>query len=93
VVNMSLPVDASREQLAGAPAKMMEASGAARVILDGVARNQAMIVFPASIRRARRAYRLSPRLIDRELLRQWREQRKHRTAAPVSPKPGIASER
>ena len=39
---------------------MMEPSRTAQVILDGVARNQAVIAFPASIRWARRAYRLFP---------------------------------
>jgi NAD(P)-dependent dehydrogenase (short-subunit alcohol dehydrogenase family) len=35
VVNMNLPVDMPREQLAGAPSKMMGASRAAQLILDG----------------------------------------------------------
>jgi NAD(P)-dependent dehydrogenase (short-subunit alcohol dehydrogenase family) len=91
VVNMSLPADVPREQLAGAPAKMMEASRAAQLILDGVARNKAVIVFPASIRGVRRAYQFLPGLIDRELLRQWRKLRKYRTPAPASPEPGITS--
>jgi hypothetical protein len=56
-------------------------SRAAQIILDGVARNQAAIVFPASIRWARRACRLSPRLSDGYLLRQMRESRRYRTAA------------
>ena len=81
VVNMNLPADVPREQLASAPAKMMEPSRAAQVILDGVARNQAVIVFPASIRWARRAYRLFPRVIEREMLRRWRELRRYRTVA------------
>jgi NAD(P)-dependent dehydrogenase (short-subunit alcohol dehydrogenase family) len=93
VVNMDLPADVPREQLAGAPAKIMEASRAAQVILDGVARNHAVIVFPATIRWARRAYRLFPRLIDRHLLRQMRQWRSYRIAAPVSPEPGFTSER
>ena len=80
VINMNLPPGVPREQLAGAPAKMMEPSQAAQVILDGVARNQAVIAFPASIRWARRAYRLFPHLIERELLRQLRELRRYRTA-------------
>jgi hypothetical protein len=50
------------------------------VILDGVARNQAMIVFPASIRWARRADRLLPGLSDRIVLRRWRALRRYRTA-------------
>jgi NAD(P)-dependent dehydrogenase (short-subunit alcohol dehydrogenase family) len=85
-VNITLPAGVSREQAAGAPAKMMEPSRAAQIILDGVARNQAMIVFPASIRWARRAAGLFPRVSDRYLLRQMREQRKYRTAAPVAPR-------
>ena len=40
VVNVTLPADVSREKLAGAPAKMMEPSRAAQVILDGVARTR-----------------------------------------------------
>jgi len=84
VVSVDLPAGVPREQLAGAPAKMMEPSRAAQIILSGVARNQAMIVFPASIRWARRAYHLFPRFSDRYLLRQMREQRKYRTAAPVA---------
>ena len=80
VVGMTLPAGVPREQLAGAPAKMMDPARAARVILDGVARNKAMIVFPASIRWARRAERLFPSLSDRILLRQMRESRRYRTA-------------
>jgi NAD(P)-dependent dehydrogenase (short-subunit alcohol dehydrogenase family) len=86
VVGVTLPPDVPREQLAGAPAKMMEPSRAARVILDGVARNQALIVFPASIRWFRRAYNLFPRLTERELLRQFRHQLKRiHTSAPAEP--------
>lgn len=63
-------------------------SRAAEVILDGVARNQALIVFPASIRWARRAYHLFPRLIDRELLRQFRQrQHRYRATAPAAREP------
>jgi NAD(P)-dependent dehydrogenase (short-subunit alcohol dehydrogenase family) len=84
VVNMPAVAALSgraREQAAGAPAKMMEPARAAQVILSGVARNQAVIAFPASIRWARRAYRLFPRVFERELLRRWRELRRYRTAA------------
>jgi NAD(P)-dependent dehydrogenase (short-subunit alcohol dehydrogenase family) len=81
IVNMTLPANMTREQAGGAPAKMMEPSRAARVILDGVARNQAMIVFPASMRWARRAANLFPRLGDGILLRQMRESRRYRGAA------------
>ena len=85
VVNMPAVAALSgraREQAAGAPAKMMEPSRAAQVILDGVARNQAVIAFPASIRWAGRAYRLFPRVFDRELLRRWRELRRYRSVLP-----------
>jgi NAD(P)-dependent dehydrogenase (short-subunit alcohol dehydrogenase family) len=80
VAGLTLPAGVRREQLAGAPAKMMDPARAARVILDGVARNKAMIVFPASIRWARRAERLFPGLSDGILLRQMRESRRYRTA-------------
>jgi NAD(P)-dependent dehydrogenase (short-subunit alcohol dehydrogenase family) len=84
VVNMPAVAALSgraREQAAGAPAKMMEPARAARAILSGVARNQAVIAFPASIRWARRAYGLFPRVFERELLQRWRELRRYRTAA------------
>jgi NAD(P)-dependent dehydrogenase (short-subunit alcohol dehydrogenase family) len=75
LVNPNLPADVPVEELSGAPAKMMDATRAAEVILDGVARNQALIVFPASIRWARRAYHLFPGAAERELLRQLRRRR------------------
>jgi NAD(P)-dependent dehydrogenase (short-subunit alcohol dehydrogenase family) len=77
---LTLPADVPREQVAGAPAKMMEPERAAQVILDGVARNKALIVFPAAIRWGRRLDRLLPGLSDRILLRQMRELRRYRTA-------------
>jgi NAD(P)-dependent dehydrogenase (short-subunit alcohol dehydrogenase family) len=80
VAGMTLPADIPREQVAGAPAKMMDPARAAQVILDGVARNKAMIVFPASIRWGRRLDRLVPGLSNRILLRQIRESRRYRTA-------------
>jgi NAD(P)-dependent dehydrogenase (short-subunit alcohol dehydrogenase family) len=92
VVNMTLPAGLSREQAAGAPARMMEPSRAARVILDGVARNKAMIVFPASIRWARRAVFFFPGLSDRILVRQMRQSRQYRTTEPVVCEPGTAPE-
>jgi NAD(P)-dependent dehydrogenase (short-subunit alcohol dehydrogenase family) len=89
LVNPNLPAGVPREQLAGAPAKAMEPGRAAQVILDGVARNQALIVFPASIRWARRLYGLFPRLIDREILRQFRQRRqRYQPPAPDSGEPG-----
>jgi NAD(P)-dependent dehydrogenase (short-subunit alcohol dehydrogenase family) len=80
VAGMTLPADVPREQVAGAPAKMMEPERAAQVILDGVARNKALIVFPASIRWGRRLDRLFPGLSNKILLRQMRESRRYRTA-------------
>jgi hypothetical protein len=82
-----------REKLAGAPAKMMTAARAAELILKGVSRNQALIVFPASIRWGRRACQLFPHLLDGYLLRQMREWRRYRPAAPASPQPDITSPR
>jgi short-subunit dehydrogenase len=85
VVNVTLPAGVSREKLAGAPAKMMEPSRAAQVILDGVARNKALIVFPASVRWLRRANQLFPGLIERGLLRQFlQRQQRVRAAWPVN---------
>jgi short-subunit dehydrogenase len=75
VVNMPL-------ELADPPkrVKMIEAPQAAQEILDGVARNQALIAFPGYIRWAWRAYRLFPRAVDRGIPRQVREARRYRTA-------------
>jgi NAD(P)-dependent dehydrogenase (short-subunit alcohol dehydrogenase family) len=81
VVGRVLPPGVPLEKLAGAPATMMEPARAAQVILDGVARNQALIVFPASIRWLRRANQLFPRLIERGLLRQHRQRRNMYEAA------------
>ena len=61
--------------------KWIEAAQAARVILDGVARNHAVIAFPGYIRLAWRAYRLFPRLVERGMPRQVREARTYRTSA------------
>ena len=52
------------------------------MILDGVARNKAMIVFPAAIRWGKRLDHLLPGLSDRILLRQLRSLRRYRTAEP-----------
>jgi len=80
VAGMTLPAGVPREQVAGAPAKMMEPERAARVILDGVARNKALIIFPAAIRWGRRLDRLFPGISNKILLRQMRDQRRYRTA-------------
>ena len=87
VAGMTLPADMTREQVAGAPAKMMDPARAAQVILDGVARNKALIVFPAAIRWGRRLDRLFPGLSDRIQLRQMRESRRYRTAESDSAAP------
>jgi NAD(P)-dependent dehydrogenase (short-subunit alcohol dehydrogenase family) len=87
VAGMTLPTDMTPEQVAGAPAKMMDPARAAQVILDGVARNKALIVFPAVIRWARRLDRFLPGLSDRIQLRQMRESRRYRTAESDSAPP------
>jgi hypothetical protein len=61
--------------------KMVEPSQAARVILDGVARNRALIAFPGYVRRAWRVTCLVPRVLDRAAPRQLREIREYRTVA------------
>jgi NAD(P)-dependent dehydrogenase (short-subunit alcohol dehydrogenase family) len=61
--------------------KMIEAAQAARIILDGVARNRAVIAFPGYIRLGWRVSSLFPRLLDRAAPRQIRELRSHRTVS------------
>jgi len=72
------------EQAAGLPRKMMTADRAAQLILAGVARNKPVILFPAGIRWARRAYYLCPPLIQRQAQR-WHRRRAHRPATPQLP--------
>jgi NAD(P)-dependent dehydrogenase (short-subunit alcohol dehydrogenase family) len=79
-VGLTVPDDVTAEQVIGAPEKMMAPDRAARVILDGVARNKAMIVFPGSIRWGRHLVRLIPGLSDRMLLRHFRTLRGYRSA-------------
>ncbi len=94
VVGVTLPAGVDREKLAGAPATMMEPSRAAQLILDGVARNQALIVFPASVRWLRRASQLFPGLIERALLRQFRQRQQRARAAGLVPREAdVAAER
>jgi NAD(P)-dependent dehydrogenase (short-subunit alcohol dehydrogenase family) len=69
-----------REQAARKPVKMIEASQAAAAILDGVARNHAVIIFPGYVRWAWRAYRLVPRAVERVFLWRVRQLRRYRTA-------------
>ena len=52
--------------------RMMDAAQAARVILDGVARNRAVIAFPGYVRFAWRVSCLFPRLVDRAAPREIR---------------------
>jgi NAD(P)-dependent dehydrogenase (short-subunit alcohol dehydrogenase family) len=74
----------AREQAAGLPRRMLTADQAARVILDGVARNKPVILFPAGIRWARRVYYVFPRLIGRQA-QHWHRRRAHRPAAARIP--------
>ncbi len=73
----NLPREQMDKQLAQA-IKVVDASQAARTILRGVLRNQAIIIFPAGMRLYWRVYRLFPRLIDHILVRQVRTLRKYR---------------
>lgn len=70
-----------RERAIGVPQRRLEADRAAREILDGVARNEAVIVFPANVRWARRLYAVSPGPIERLMLRRWHTLRSYRAAA------------
>jgi len=72
------------QELAGrAPGrtKMVEPAQAARAILDGVARNRALIAFPGYVRWAWRAACLVPAALDRAAPRQLRQIRQYRTVA------------
>jgi len=84
--NMEL-ANISRERFAAqlSKRKEMEASQAAKVILDGVERNQSIIIFPAWVRWAWRLYRFSPGLLDRAWLNGIREFRKYRLNAETHP--------
>ena len=77
IANLAPEQRAAYEQQMTAP-KKMDASKAARTILGGVSRNQAIITFPANVRLAWRLYRLSPHLVDRILLYATRNFRKYR---------------
>ena len=65
-VTVNIPQDKTSPS-ARLAAMMMEPPRAARAILDNVEKNQAVIVFPASIRWVWRAYRIAPALISRLL--------------------------
>lgn len=68
--------------------KMIGADGAAREILDGVARRKAIIVFPWVARALWLLYRLSPGLLfplGRKLVRQFREKQPAPAEVPAAP--------
>ncbi|HMK63388.1 MAG TPA: SDR family oxidoreductase [Acidimicrobiales bacterium] len=69
-------VNVDRAQVSRTPIKAIEAREAARSILSGVCRNQAIIIFPAAIRWAWRVYRLVPSLADRLMLPRVRQLRR-----------------
>ena len=81
LIEKSMVVNSSmNEMLSLSPMKAMDVNDAVRVLLRGVARNQAIIVCPLDSRMSWWLYRLSPGLMDRLLgktVRQFRE--KHRT--------------
>jgi NAD(P)-dependent dehydrogenase (short-subunit alcohol dehydrogenase family) len=79
----------AREQAAGLPRRMMTADRAAQVILQGVARNKPVILFPAGVRWARRVYYLFPHLTEWQV-HQWHRRRAHRPAAPQMRDPSTA---
>jgi NAD(P)-dependent dehydrogenase (short-subunit alcohol dehydrogenase family) len=64
-----------------ARAQVVEPDAAARAILDGVQRNQGMIIFPSGVRLSRRLTGPFPRFIDRYVLRELRNGRQHRGRA------------
>lgn len=69
-------VGVDRAQVTRTPIKGIEAPKAARAILEGVGRNQAVIVFPGVFRWAWRAYRLVPSLADWIMLPRVRQLRR-----------------
>jgi NAD(P)-dependent dehydrogenase (short-subunit alcohol dehydrogenase family) len=69
-------VGVDRSVVARTPIKGIEAPKAARAILEGVRRNQPVIVFPAVFRWAWRAYRLVPSLADWVMLPRVRQLRR-----------------
>ncbi len=77
-------VNLPREEARHKSIKMLGSGHAANAILDGVARNQAVIIFPAIVRWAWRAYRLMPSLADRIMLPRVRELRRFRPSSSAS---------
>jgi NAD(P)-dependent dehydrogenase (short-subunit alcohol dehydrogenase family) len=82
IFDSAVIINMPREPANRAPGriKMMEAAQAARVILDGVARNRAVIAFPGYMRLAWRLSCLFPRLLDRTAPRQIRNVRIYRVS-------------
>ena len=80
IFDSAVIVNMPREPANRAPGriKMVEAAQAARVILDGVARNRAVIAFPGYMRLAWRVSCLFPRVLDRTAPRQIRNVRIYR---------------
>lgn len=85
LAGVTLPAGVAPEQVAGALTAMMTPSRAAQMILEGVARDKALIVIPASMRWARRVNEFFPGLVGWIMVRQLRQFRKYRTAAPLAP--------
>ena len=77
--NMVVP-NVPREKLMAVVSQRrhVEAPRAARIILDGVAHNRDIILFPLSVRWVWRLYRLFPRIFDGVLFHRVREFRKYR---------------
>ena len=83
IFDTAVAVGLPREVVSRPPGriKMIEPAEAARLILSGVGRNQAVIAFPRYIRWGWRAACLFPRILDRAAPRQVRELRTYRMVA------------
>lgn len=66
-------VNVSRECMNDIVANAMDVSKAAYIILDGVSKNKAMIIFPLSVRAARHMDHLFPRLMERLWIKGMRD--------------------
>jgi len=71
-------VNVSRECMNDIVANAMDVSKAVRIILDGVSKNKALIIFPLSIRVARHVDRLFPQLTEPLWIKVMRAFRKYR---------------
>lgn len=71
--------------------KAMDASEAVRIILDGVIHNQAVIIFPFSVRMAWYVNRFFPRLMEPAWIKRMRHLRQYRTAPVESSSQGVTS--